>query len=401
MEVKVIRVEGLDIACEAVRLSFNSESDEGAVEFINQADDAIAAGDVEQANQHIKNIAESVEKSSQKPTELVKEEKGIEIPEEVKKPEYGAKNTLFTKDKYESSKKAIVDPKLTSGFDFNKIEDLVNIAGFHIEAGARDFVDFSKRMIDEFGEAVKPHLKDIWNKSSEKIEGLQAPTEAQIQAVETYKPATDETIQEDKGTAEAGAQTGVEGTATEDEPKVVKEKVEQAKPKEYAVQEQVADEGVLRQERPELELQEVVEGDAKQEKPSAKGEKEKLVKEKQKVALAAEIGAEQKQTIKELEAGQKQAERAVSKLNEELAKVKSKVTDKGLQQYKVTAAKAVSNFFKEGKGVLPHSIYKATVKKIVQATPSNIDKVLYDISAMTGNVQKLQQVSRVVKPIGK
>jgi len=32
MEVKVIRVEGLDIACEAVRLSFNSESDEGAVE---------------------------------------------------------------------------------------------------------------------------------------------------------------------------------------------------------------------------------------------------------------------------------------------------------------------------------------------------------------------------------
>ena len=32
MEVKVIRVEGLDIACEAVRLSFNSESNEGAVE---------------------------------------------------------------------------------------------------------------------------------------------------------------------------------------------------------------------------------------------------------------------------------------------------------------------------------------------------------------------------------
>jgi len=32
MEVKVIRVEGLDIACEAVRLSFDSESNEGAVE---------------------------------------------------------------------------------------------------------------------------------------------------------------------------------------------------------------------------------------------------------------------------------------------------------------------------------------------------------------------------------
>lgn len=32
MEVKVIRVEGLDISCEAVRLSFNSESNEGAVE---------------------------------------------------------------------------------------------------------------------------------------------------------------------------------------------------------------------------------------------------------------------------------------------------------------------------------------------------------------------------------
>lgn len=32
MEVKVIRVEGLDIACEAVRLSFNSESNEDAIE---------------------------------------------------------------------------------------------------------------------------------------------------------------------------------------------------------------------------------------------------------------------------------------------------------------------------------------------------------------------------------
>lgn len=32
MEVTVIRVEGLDIACEAVRLSFNSKSNEGAVE---------------------------------------------------------------------------------------------------------------------------------------------------------------------------------------------------------------------------------------------------------------------------------------------------------------------------------------------------------------------------------
>ena len=32
MQVNVIRVDGLDIACEAVRLSFNSESNEGAIE---------------------------------------------------------------------------------------------------------------------------------------------------------------------------------------------------------------------------------------------------------------------------------------------------------------------------------------------------------------------------------
>lgn len=32
MQVKVIRVEGLDISCEAVRLSFNSKSNEGAIE---------------------------------------------------------------------------------------------------------------------------------------------------------------------------------------------------------------------------------------------------------------------------------------------------------------------------------------------------------------------------------
>lgn len=382
------------------------------IEFINNTDYAIADGDVESVNEGINKISEAVNKTQIKPEEAVKTEEGQIEPAEIKEAKYGDKNTLFTKDKYEASKKNIVDPKLTSGFDFNKIEDLVNIAGYHIEAGARDFVDFSKRMVDEFGDAIKPHLENIWKKSGENFEGLAEPTKEQINEVTTYepKPITYENKQENQGTAEAGAEAGVKKPAEEAKPEVKQEKVEGYAAKEGELEEgniperggigeNLREEGGNRNVTP---IEQEGGGEAGGGNRVFKGREvtKEEVKAKQKAALAAEIGAEQKQTIKELEAGQLKAEKTISKLNEELNKVKSQTKSVGLQQSKVEASKAVSSFFKEGKGVLPHSIYKAALKKIVQATPSNINKVLEDISSMTENVEKLQQVGRIGKQIG-
>ncbi len=40
--------------------------------------------------------------------------------------------------------------------------DLVKMARFHFEAGARAFADWSRRMIDDLGDAIRPHLDRLW-----------------------------------------------------------------------------------------------------------------------------------------------------------------------------------------------------------------------------------------------
>ena len=37
------------------------------------------------------------------------------------------------------------------------------IAAFHVEAGARSFADFARKMVEEFGEKIKPYLKAFYN----------------------------------------------------------------------------------------------------------------------------------------------------------------------------------------------------------------------------------------------
>lgn len=50
-----------------------------------------------------------------------------------------------------------------AGFYAEKIKDLSIIGAYHIESGIRNFADFSKKMIDEVGNWIRPHLKNLWN----------------------------------------------------------------------------------------------------------------------------------------------------------------------------------------------------------------------------------------------
>ena len=79
---------------------------------------------------------------------------------------YGSNNKVVSKDRYEELKKkmlAKIKGQANSGFDPEIFAMGVEMAAYHIEAGARKFVDFAKRMINDLTDAIRPYLKGIYN----------------------------------------------------------------------------------------------------------------------------------------------------------------------------------------------------------------------------------------------
>jgi hypothetical protein len=89
---------------------------------------------------------------------------------------YGAKNTGVTKEAKDAALKSFNDKATRSnaGFDPSMLADAAKVAAYHVEAGARAFADFSAKMIEDFGEGIRPYLKDLHTKASE--EGLKEET---------------------------------------------------------------------------------------------------------------------------------------------------------------------------------------------------------------------------------
>jgi len=88
----------------------------------------------------------------------------VEKSKQKAKKESGQENKLVSKERYEELK-ARLKGKLTnlnSGFDPELFAIGTEMAAFHIESGARKFVDFAKGMISEFGEAIIPYLKSFY-----------------------------------------------------------------------------------------------------------------------------------------------------------------------------------------------------------------------------------------------
>lgn len=74
---------------------------------------------------------------------------------------YGAENKVFTADAAEQAR-ALLKKKLgqmNSGIDPEVVQAGITLAGFHIEAGARKFADFTKAMVSDLGENVRPYLR--------------------------------------------------------------------------------------------------------------------------------------------------------------------------------------------------------------------------------------------------
>lgn len=78
--------------------------------------------------------------------------------------QYGASNKLVTADQYEELKKRMQAKlgQLNAGFDPEILAIGTQMAAFHVEAGARKFADYARRMLADLGEAIRPYLKPTY-----------------------------------------------------------------------------------------------------------------------------------------------------------------------------------------------------------------------------------------------
>ena len=123
-----------------------------------------------------------VKQGETKPQESAKGEQPKQ-PKSSKKSngDYGSKNKGVSQDRYEELKKrmrdrlngksgdsgSVSEPGVGYGgaprFDNELYSMGVEMAAYHIEAGARTFDDFAKRMIEDLGDVIRPYLKSFYN----------------------------------------------------------------------------------------------------------------------------------------------------------------------------------------------------------------------------------------------
>lgn len=79
-------------------------------------------------------------------------------------PAYGSQNKLVSTARYEELKKRMRNKlnNLNVGYDPEIMAIGAEMAAYHIEAGARTFIDFARRMIADMGDDIRPYLKMMY-----------------------------------------------------------------------------------------------------------------------------------------------------------------------------------------------------------------------------------------------
>ena len=108
---------------------------------------------------------------------VVTQTEEIPAPQVTRPKTWGEKNTIITKAVYEAAKKVL------KKFAFTGIPpELITIAAYHIEAGARSFADFSKEMVKDFGRKVRPYLRGAYKAAQTQVGGKGYSTDKEITA---------------------------------------------------------------------------------------------------------------------------------------------------------------------------------------------------------------------------
>ncbi len=136
-----------------------------------------------------------------------------EIIDQVLQEKYGQGNKLFSKEQYEKAKQVLLEKEKTAKgnpfTDYERAKALFDIAGYHIEAGARTFTQFSKVMINELGDSIRPYLRDVWDSFNKRV----AIDDTKIKKwIDEYKGALGLTLEKVEGKI-IDPNTGLEGAA--------------------------------------------------------------------------------------------------------------------------------------------------------------------------------------------
>lgn len=101
---------------------------------------------------------------------------------------WGSNNKLVSKDAYEAAKERMRKRmnRMNMGFDPELLSDGALMTAFHIEAGARKFADYAKKMIADLGDNIKPYLKFLYNGARE-FPGMEEKIIAEMDSAETVK----------------------------------------------------------------------------------------------------------------------------------------------------------------------------------------------------------------------
>lgn len=93
-------------------------------------------------------------------------EQNLQSEGSMEKPVNPSGNKLVTDEKYEELRRrmlAKLNGQMNMGIDPEILSIGVQMAVYHIEKGARKFVDFAKNMIADLGDAIRPYLKAFYN----------------------------------------------------------------------------------------------------------------------------------------------------------------------------------------------------------------------------------------------
>jgi hypothetical protein len=86
---------------------------------------------------------------------------------------YGAKNRIVTREAYEITKAELQAQlsRLSANpfLDPAILKNMIKAGTFHLEAGARQFAEWARVMTDEYGEKIKPHLKDAFDRVTKEV----------------------------------------------------------------------------------------------------------------------------------------------------------------------------------------------------------------------------------------
>jgi hypothetical protein len=133
------------------------------------------------------------------------EKQSTTLPEEKPAPVYGANNKIVSNERAEELRKRLRDKlnNLNSGFDPELLAIGTELAAYHIESGARKFADFSRRMIEDVGEAIKPYLKSIYNGARD-IPGMEEIEVEMTEYSEVKKADIDQLLKQPDKATETG-----------------------------------------------------------------------------------------------------------------------------------------------------------------------------------------------------